>query len=358
MLVVRDSRGKVGAFLNTCRHRGMRVCRADAGNAAAFTCTYHGWTYGNDGKLVGVPGYKEYYYEEMDMEQWGLVPVAQVDSYKGLIFGNFDSQAVPLLEYLGDMAYYLDLFVDRREGGIELIGGVHKWMMKCNWKFAADNFVGDGYHVPVSHISAARVGFGTAPPNTRQGQQRGLAVNAGGGHGLGASLDPISGTGTLPPIIKEYVEGTMPEAENRLGPRAGRIASTHGTVFPNFSILPELHTIRVWQPRGPDRTEVWAWGMVDAAAPPEVKEEIRLRYLRSFGASGTFEQDDGENWHECTKTSSGFMGRQHWLNYHMRQGQERHHEEFPGVVSESPSEVAQRGFYEKWADLMATAIKT
>ncbi len=104
VLVVRDSRGKVGAFLNTCRHRGMRVCRANAGNAAAFTCTYHGWTYGNDGKLVGVPGYKEYYCEELDMEQWGLVPVAQVDSYKGMIFGTFDPNAPSLLEYLGDMA--------------------------------------------------------------------------------------------------------------------------------------------------------------------------------------------------------------------------------------------------------------
>ena len=54
VLVVRDSAGKVNAFLNTCRHRGMRVCRADAGNAASFTCSYHGWTYGNDGRLIGV----------------------------------------------------------------------------------------------------------------------------------------------------------------------------------------------------------------------------------------------------------------------------------------------------------------
>src|SRR6266540_3657733 len=108
VLVVRDSHGKVGAFLNTCRHRGMRVCRADQGNAAAFTCTYHGWTYGNDGKLVGVPGYKEYYFEELDMENWGLVRVAQVSSYKGLIFGTFDPRAPSLQEYLGDMAWYMD----------------------------------------------------------------------------------------------------------------------------------------------------------------------------------------------------------------------------------------------------------
>ena len=49
VLVVRDTQGEVNAFLNVCRHRGNRLCRADAGNAAAFTCAYHGWTYAMTG---------------------------------------------------------------------------------------------------------------------------------------------------------------------------------------------------------------------------------------------------------------------------------------------------------------------
>ena len=80
VIVIRDSSGKVNAFINSCRHRGMKVCRADQGNAASFTCAYHGWTYGNDGKLIGVPNFQDAYFEQLDMEQWGLVPVAQVDS--------------------------------------------------------------------------------------------------------------------------------------------------------------------------------------------------------------------------------------------------------------------------------------
>ncbi|MFB3118969.1 MAG: aromatic ring-hydroxylating dioxygenase subunit alpha, partial [Stenotrophomonas maltophilia] len=43
VLVTRDNHGKVHAHLNVCRHRGNRVCRADAGNASTFTCAYHGW---------------------------------------------------------------------------------------------------------------------------------------------------------------------------------------------------------------------------------------------------------------------------------------------------------------------------
>ena len=83
--------GKVHAFLNVCRHRGNRLCRADTGNAATFTCAYHGWTYRNDGRLAGVPYLKEAYHDELDRERWGLVPVAQLDSYKGLLFATFDA---------------------------------------------------------------------------------------------------------------------------------------------------------------------------------------------------------------------------------------------------------------------------
>src|SRR6266852_2087716 len=43
VLVVRDSSGEVHAFLNVCRHRGNRLCRAEFGNAATFTCAYRGW---------------------------------------------------------------------------------------------------------------------------------------------------------------------------------------------------------------------------------------------------------------------------------------------------------------------------
>ena len=131
VLVVRDRSGKVGAFLNICRHRGNRLCRADNGNAAAFICAYHGWAFSNDGSLQAVPNLQDAYYNELDQSQWGLIPVAQLDSYKGLVFATFDPNAPPLLEYLGDATWYLDVFFDRREGGVEVIGGVHKWQIPC-----------------------------------------------------------------------------------------------------------------------------------------------------------------------------------------------------------------------------------
>src|ERR671932_1571903 len=52
VIVTRDPRGQVRAFLNSCRHRGNMVCLLDRGNAMAFTCGYHGWSYSVDGRLL------------------------------------------------------------------------------------------------------------------------------------------------------------------------------------------------------------------------------------------------------------------------------------------------------------------
>jgi phenylpropionate dioxygenase-like ring-hydroxylating dioxygenase large terminal subunit len=352
VLVVRDSAGQVRAFLNVCRHRGNRLCRADAGNAASFTCAYHGWTYRNDGRLTGVPYLKEAYHNELDRERWGLAPVAQLDNYKGLYFATFDPDAPPLREYLGEAAWYLDAFFDRREGGIEVIGGIHKWVMPCNWKFPAENFSGDGYHVPWSHVSAAQTGSG--------GEFRlkpdpiGRALSPGNGHSVmtvGPDMDPD------PPVpeIQEYEKAIAPEIAKRLGSRSGRGKPIVSTMFPNFSMLrASSRTFRVWHPRGPEKTEVWSWIYVDKAAPPEVKKAFRLAGTRAFSPSGTFEQDDMDNWQGCTQTGRGVVARRYPLSYEMGLGHERFDEELGAVASDYRySESNHRGFYRRWAQLMA-----
>ena len=106
VLVVRDRHRKVNAYLNICRHRGNRLCRAETGNASSFICAYHGWAFANDGHLQVVPNLKDAYFDELDTKQWGLIPVAQIDNHCGLFFATFDESAPPLSEYLGEMAWY------------------------------------------------------------------------------------------------------------------------------------------------------------------------------------------------------------------------------------------------------------
>jgi phenylpropionate dioxygenase-like ring-hydroxylating dioxygenase large terminal subunit len=352
VLVVRDGEGTVRAFLNVCRHRGNRLCRADSGNAASFTCAYHGWTYRNDGKLAGVPYLKEAYHGELDREQWGLVPVAQIDQYKGLWFATFDAEAPPLREYLGDAAWYLDSFFDRREGGVEVIGGIHKWIMPCNWKFPAENFAGDGYHVPWSHVSAVRTGSGGDFRVKPDGAGR--ALSFGNGHGI-MTVGPDMVADPPHPDVLAYEAEIAPEMRQRLGARLDLGKPIAGTVFPNFSILrPTSRTIRVWHPRGPDKTECWAWVFVDKKAPAAVKKALRLAGARVFGPGGTFEQDDMDNWQGCTQTGQGPVARRYSLSYEMGLGRERFDAERGGVASDYRySESNHRGFYRHWARLMA-----
>ena len=56
-------------------------------------CAYHGWAYDNGGRLQGVPTLKDAYYNELDTQEWSLMPVAQLDSYRGLLFATVDPHA-------------------------------------------------------------------------------------------------------------------------------------------------------------------------------------------------------------------------------------------------------------------------
>lgn len=353
VLVVRDSEGEVRAFLNVCRHRGNRICRAEAGNAQTFICSYHGWSYRNDGRLIGVPNFQDAYYGELDPEQWGLIPVAQLDSYKGLLFATFDPTAPPLLDYLGEMTWYLDAFFDRREGGIEVIAGVHKWVVPCNWKFPAENFAGDAYHVPWSHRSA--IGTGFSPSVTARQSWKGHMISPGHGHCI-IALGPEDTAEAPQPEIMAYEDAVRPEVKERLGARIGLINPIVGTMFPNFSFLrAAAHTFRVWHPRGPDRIEIWSWVYVDKAASADMKASFRLSGLRSFSPSGTFEQDDMDNWQECTQTCRGVVSRRYDLNTQMGLGHERFDEELMAWASEFRlSESNHRHFYQRWSQLMGT----
>ncbi|HVL76835.1 MAG TPA: Rieske (2Fe-2S) protein, partial [Noviherbaspirillum sp.] len=142
VILTRDRNGEIHVFLNSCTHRGMKLCRHDQGNSRNFTCPYHGWSFSTDGKLAdrpgglaGVPGYATHYKGELKKEDWGLKRVAKVTNYKGTIWATWDKDAPDFLDYLGDMRHYLDAALDCRDGrpgGSELIGGVQKWRVKCN----------------------------------------------------------------------------------------------------------------------------------------------------------------------------------------------------------------------------------
>jgi phenylpropionate dioxygenase-like ring-hydroxylating dioxygenase large terminal subunit len=356
VLVTRDAHGKIHGLINSCRHRGNRVCRSDFGRTNVFTCTYHGWTYGLDGQLVSVPGLDAFYGNQLDRPQWGLTPVAQVDSYKGLIFGSFDPEAPSLDEYLGDMRWGLDLLLDQAD--FEVVPGIIRWTIDANWKFAADNAIGDNYH-GITHKSAMLAGHtGGTGTNVRtaarpEGVQRpGFSLVTEYGHGLNADYLDSSTFNWDSPLA--YWRNSA-EVQAKLGPVRSKVNRSNMNVFPNLFVNSGSRELMLRNPIGPNRIEIWKTTLVDRNAPPEVQRMQIRSSNRHFGPAGMFEMDDGENWDQSTFGARMHVARKNDLNYSMALGLEYPSslEGTPPLIHTLTNEHCQRWHYRCWAEYMA-----
>lgn len=371
ILVVRQRDGSIKALLNACRHRGMGVCRADGGNTKSFICPFHGWAYDAAGNLVSVPNFEGAYHGQLDKSQWGLVAVPRVETYKGLVFGCFDPEAPSLRDYLGEMAWYLDCLLDRREGGTEVIGGVHKIRTRGNWKLAAEQFAGDNYHAIMTHTSVRDAWADPESGSLPAGFAKAMALpgrqfSSRQGHGMAGFLLKSSGVPSFSgdpsisedqAIIADYYQSTRNEVANRLGAeRADGPADGAGLVFPTFSFLAGVmgsSTISVFHPRGPHQFDQWRWGIMDKAAPRAVKEAmVRCLHVWPIGIA---DADDGENWGEIQSSLSGPVAQSLKFNYQMGMGTEGADAVYPGtVVPNTIAEYAQRRFYRRWLEYMTS----
>jgi len=159
-----------------------------------------------------------------------------------------------------------------------------------------------------------------------------------------------------PKITQYWTQGPAAEkATQRLGGMPSMsMFGQHMGVFPTCSFLPGINTIRTWQPRGPNEVEVWAFIVVDADAPEDIKEEFRRQNIRTFNAGGTFEQDDGENWVEIQRVLRGHKAKSAPLCAQMGLNMpDRSDPAFPGKTTYVYAEEAARGFYHQWARMMS-----
>lgn len=78
LLVVRGEDGQVRAFINACRHRGMKVASGSGCKKKAFVCPYHAWSYALDGTLKNVPGQDGF--PNLDNAENGLVEISAAEN--------------------------------------------------------------------------------------------------------------------------------------------------------------------------------------------------------------------------------------------------------------------------------------
>lgn len=362
VLVVRQRDGGIKAVLNTCSHRGNAVCRAEEGNVKNFMCTYHGWTFGLDGELVGVPGASTFYRDDLDKTKHPLRQVAQLESYRGFVFGTFDETAPPLADFLGPTGRLgLDLIAER--GEVECVPGIQKFVLNCNWKFTVDN-VFDFYHPQITHMSAIAVG--AIPVNTDVLDDGGALTEEGKDLGvaqLTTDLDTvvmvaeyghaISGPSQLAVEAaagKEYFTWRhTEEAEANLG-RHGATVGGHPHIFPSSWITVDAQlSLRI--PRSPSVTEVWWFSFRDKNASAEEQAAQLQRQIHSFGPAGLLEQEDGENWSQSTLQTYGDQSKKvpQLLKMGLTRGKIRKEDGF-AIIDGPVNEHAQLWTYHAWKE--------
>ena len=294
--------------------------------------------------------------------QWSLIEVPRMVNYKGAIFASWDPRAPEFVDYLGDVKDHLDQVLDcrdGREGGSEVFGGIHKWIIPANWKFAAENFCGDTYHNP-SHRSVDLIGIG--PSSAKAARPDGATTNTRAGGMSGSASRP--GTASTACGCRRTRPMSKPSRTTRSSPIISATATTSGRAgsatrrgccrsparsFPNASYHGrQPRALCVWHPVSATQTEVWRFFLVDRDAPAEVKDLLRRYYMRYAGPAGMTEQDDMENWNYATAASRGTIARRYPYNYQASLGRARDNDPVPGNVSTQVTEENARGFYRSW----------
>jgi hypothetical protein len=175
---------------------------------------------------------------------------------------------------------------------------------------------------------------------------------------LGPPLEAFQGMG-LPKSL-------WPRFKEHLDPAQAQIAQAHGysagTMWPNFHWL-QLVTagdtqsepvgilnLRLEIPMSPTRTRMYSWFAIDKTAPADYRKLSYETYVRTFGPSGIFDQDDMENWEECTAAARGPAAKRYTLHHKMGIGRPVD-ASWPGpgtCYADSYGEMTQRAWYAEW----------
>lgn len=170
-IIAKGSDDKIRGFVNACRHRGNKLC-IGKGNSPRFTCQYHLWSFGLDGRLVGVA--RPDLVGPINKEELGLHP-ASVDTFAGFIFLNPDPSAKPLAEFLTQDV--IDSLAPYKLDEMVPVGMDVRERLECNWKVVIDAF-SEGYHIIGVHPELLSV-IDPQPGNSRHGiyGDHGMAVS-------------------------------------------------------------------------------------------------------------------------------------------------------------------------------------
>jgi benzoate/toluate 1,2-dioxygenase alpha subunit len=329
IMITRNKAGELNAIINACSHRGATLARLKKGNKANFTCTFHGWTFNNSGKLLKVKdgtdaGYPESFNKDCSHD---LKKVARFESYRGFLFGSLNPDVAPLTEFLGESTKIIDMIVDQSPEGLEVLRGSSTYTFDANWKIQAENGA-DGYHVTSVHWNYA------ATTNHRKQSEAGDTIKAmdagswaknGGGFYSFENGHMLLWTKWANPEDRPNFK-VRDELVQRCGEARADWMINHSRnlcLYPNVYLMDQFSSqIRVLRPISVDKTEVTIYCIAPKGEAPEARARRIRQYEDFFNATGMATPDDLEEFRACQQGYAGIAlewndmcrGATHWVH--------------------------------------------
>ncbi len=301
LIILRDHNGKIRSHVNLCRHRGTRLCLAEQGTfAKTIQCPYHGWTYGLDGKLNGVPD--ETCFPQFDRSQYPLHSVA-CTLWQGFIWINLaqsdcqsNTQPSAALDFSAYIKPIQDKVIPWQIGELVEIQKID-YQVKANWKLIVQNY-SECYHCAPVHPMLTKI----SPPKS-------------GGNDL-----------TQGPIFGGYMDvitpgGSMTISGRSCGPTVGPLDPAdlqrvyYYVLFPNLFLALHHDYVMVhslW-PQSPGLTTVECRWLFHPAVKSKSANELGNRELEYDPSDGIkfWDQTNREDWHVSQLTQQGVSSRRY-----------------------------------------------
>jgi len=254
IVLARDESGRLNAFANVCRHRGVEVA-SGSGNTREFSCPYHGWLYDLEGRLVGAP-----YMKDVEGFEPGncRLDAVKLGIWRGWVFVNLDRDCEPLEDFVADFeADFGFMRQDRMK-----IFGKFETTLNCNWKLVVENAM-DKYHINTIHRDT--LSYKTAHMDVDYFYRK------RGGYGTFFAMEPRTNSHRL------MFGRNMPWLEDK--PYNFATACFMAPNYQQFYYADNVECLTYW-PLGIDRTRLVVYMLLPAEwADIEGREERMAEYL-------------------------------------------------------------------------------
>ena len=143
-IVIRTDSREIKAYPNACLHRGRKLKDYD-GHCSEMRCPFHGFAWDLDGGLASLPAEWDFPHVQERRDEFHL-PQCRVGTWAGFVFINPDPAALPLADFIGDLAEHFDIW-DLENRYVE--AHVTK-VIEANWKITQEAFC-EAFHVGGTH---------------------------------------------------------------------------------------------------------------------------------------------------------------------------------------------------------------